>query len=219
MHDRFFKTLLGLLLFFLTLNKLSNFCIVHLRTTFLACLLTTIWLFIFQKKCSFPLSEACVVWCATGCRLVLAEVRFRVLGLCADRPWLLVFNRHVATTHHIRANQPVFNVTPNLFTYFLLKLSQFKHTIPLSTCASPPAAVQNIRKQTSLILDLIWFVALLFDSSAEHHVVDVDLTDARFASLFFVLLLEHIFDFSLVVHIIFLFTLRCLFLLFSKKFL
>jgi hypothetical protein len=79
--------------------------------------------------------------------------------------------------------------------------------------------VQNIRKQTSLILDLIWFVALLFDSSAENRVVDVDLTDARFASLFFVLLLEHIFDFSLVVHIIFLFTLRCLFLLFSKKFL
>jgi hypothetical protein len=79
--------------------------------------------------------------------------------------------------------------------------------------------VQNIRKQTSLILDLIWFVALLFDSSAEHRVVDVDLTDARFASLFFVFLLEHIFDFSLVVHIIFLFTLRCLFLLFSKKFL
>jgi hypothetical protein len=66
--------------------------------------------------------------------------------------------------------------------------------------------VQNIRQQTGLILDLIWFVALLFESSAEHRVVDVDLTDARFASLFFVLLLEHIFDFSLVVHIIFLFT-------------
>lgn len=78
-----------------------------------------------------------------------------MLGFRANRPWLLVFYRHVSTTHNVRANQTVFNVAPNFFTNFLLKLCKFKNTIPLTACASPPAAIESIRKQTGLILDLV----------------------------------------------------------------
>ena len=216
MLNRFFKTLLGQLLFFLSLDKLADFWIVHLWAAFFSCFLSTIWLFIFQKKCSFPLSQTCIVWSAAGCRLVLAEILFRMLGFRADCPRHLHSDRHITTTHNIRADQAVFNVTPDFFTYFLLKLGQFKHTVFLS--ASPPAAVQSIRQQTGLILSLVWFVPLLFDSSAEHCAIDIDLTDARFASLFFVPLLGFFFfpSFFLVFQI-FLFTLRSFLLLFSKE--